>query len=146
MELLIHSQISTIVPKIIIVYCTHTNALSMRACYRGPAFSPTSVRGSQHRTGPGPVLKSWSPHAWHEKSNNDKTTLVAFLPSLLLGGNTFGSIKLALADIFTRSMSTECQELSWLRLSRRWWHCRLSTVATEWHRGGSLFFNVLIIY
>ena len=53
----------------------------------------------------------------HEKSNDDKTTLVAFQASLRLGCGICDSDKLALADISTRSTSTE---------------------GREWRRGGTL--------
>ena len=43
----------------------------------------------------------------HEKSNDNKTTLVAFLASLLLYGGICDSGKLALVEIFTRRTSTE---------------------------------------
>ena len=64
----------------------------------------------------------------HEKSNDDKTTLVAFPASLLLGGGICDS-KLTLTDISTWSTSIEGRELPWCHLRRRWWHCRLSTTA-----------------
>ena len=60
------------------------------------------------------------------ESNDDKTTLVALLTSLLLGGGICASGKFALANISTRSTSAEGRELSWCRLCRRWWHHRLS--------------------
>ena len=79
------------------------------------------------------------------KSNDDKTTLVALLTSLLLGGGICASGKFALANISTRSTSAEGRELSWCRLCLRWWHRRLSKwqppmprMAAGWHRGGSL--------
>ena len=79
------------------------------------------------------------------KSNYNKTTLVALLTSLLLGCGICASGKFALANISTRSTSAEGRGLSWCRLCRRWWHRRLSKwhsptprVAAGWHRGDSL--------
>ena len=66
----------------------------------------------------------------HKNFNDDKTTLVAFQASLLLGGGICDSGKLALADISTRSTSTEGREWPWYRLRRRWWHRRLSKTAS----------------
>ena len=74
----------------------------------------------------------------HEKSNDDKTTLVAFQASLLLGGGICDSGKLALADISTQSTSTEGRELPWCRLRRHWWHRRLSTTASGTVGGGGV--------
>ena len=101
-----------------------------------PVPGPISIRGSQHRTGPRPVLARSDTPNGHEKSNDDKTTLVAFQASLLLGGGICDSGKLALADISTRSTSTEGRELPWCRLRRRWWHRRLSTTASGAVGGG----------
>ena len=82
------------------------------------------------------------------KSNDNKTTLVALLTSLLLGGGICASGKFAWANISTRSTSTEGRELSWCRLCHRWWHWRLSKwqplmlrVMVGWHRGDSLSSN-----
>ena len=61
-----------------------------------------------------------------KKSNDNKTTLVALLTSLLLGVGICASGKFALANISTRSRSAEGRKLSWCRLCRRWWHRRLS--------------------
>ena len=66
----------------------------------------------------------------HEKSNDDKTTLVAFQASLRLVGGNCDSGKLALADISTGSTSTEGRELPWCRLRRRWLRHKLSTTAS----------------
>ena len=51
------------------------------------------------------------------KSNDDKTTQVALLTSLLLGGGICASGKFALANVSTRSRSAEGRELSWFRHS-----------------------------
>ena len=79
------------------------------------------------------------------KSNDNKTTLVALLTSLLFGGGICASGKFALANISTLSTSAEGQELSWCLLCRRWWHRRLSKwqppmprLAAGWHRRDSL--------
>ena len=80
------------------------------------------------------------------KSDDNKTALVALLTSILLGDGICASSKLALVSISTRSTSAEGREFSWSRLCRRWWHHRLSKwqppmprVAAGWHHGGSLF-------
>ena len=72
----------------------------------------------------------------HEESNEDKITLVAFQASLLGGGSICDSGKLALADISTRSTSTEGRDLPWCRLGRRWWHRRLLATASGAVGGG----------
>ena len=56
------------IQKIIIVYYTQTSALPMRACPSGPAPGRISVRGNQHRTGPGPVLARWGTPVWTWKN------------------------------------------------------------------------------
>ena len=82
------------------------------------------------------------------KSNDDKTSLVALLTYLLHGGGICASGQFALANISTGSTSAEDRELSWCRPCRRWWHRRLSKwqppmprVAAGWHRGDSLSFS-----
>ena len=91
------------IQEIIIVYYTHTSALPMRAGplvgYRSEAISIGPVQDRFWHVGARPY--------GHEKFNDDKTTLVAFQASLLLGGGICDSGKLALADISTRSTSTE---------------------------------------
>ena len=99
--------------EIIIVYYTHTSALPMRAClvgYQAEAISIGPVQDRFWHVGARPY--------GHEKSNDDKTTLVAFQASLLLGGGFCDSGKLPLADISTRSTSTEGRGLLGCRLWR----------------------------
>ena len=122
------------------------------------AFGP-AVAG-QYRSGIGPRRSGIGSGALRHarigiknKSNDDKTTLVAFLTFLLLGGGISASGKFALANISTRNTSADGRELSWCRLWRRWWHRRLSKwqspmprVAAGWHRGDSLSSSLLGIH
>ena len=118
---------------IIIVYYTHTSALPMRACPSGPAPGLVGYRSGAISIGP-VQDRFWHvgtrPYGHERILDYDKTTLVAFQASLLLGGGICGSGKLALADISTRSTSTEGRELPGCRLWRHWWHRRLSTTAS----------------
>ena len=88
----------------------------------------------------------------HEKSNDDKTTLVAFQAYLLLGGGICDSGKLALADISTPSTSTEGESChgAGLGVAGGIAGCQLQplvpSVSAGWHPGGSLFFSVQNIY
>ena len=98
--------------------------------YRSEAVSIGPVRDR--------FCRVWARPYGHEKSNADKTTLVAFLVSLLLGGTICASGKFALADISTRRTSTEGRGLSRCRLRRRWWHRRLSTTTSGAVGGGGV--------
>ena len=112
---------------------THTSALPMRACPSGPAPGLVGYRSGAISIGP-VQDRFWHvgtrPYGHEKNLDYDKTTLVAFQASLLLGGAICGSGKLALADISTRSTSTEGRELPGCRLWRHWWHRRLSTTAS----------------
>ena len=130
------------------MYYTQTSALYMRACHSGPVpvrYRPGGSRISSGALKMGMGIKN--------ESNDYQISQVAHLTYPLLGGVICAGGKLALTNISTRSTFTEGRELSWCRLCRRWWHCRLSLgrpalprVAAEWHHGDSLFSSVLIIY
>ena len=107
------------------------------------AFGP-AVAG-QYRSGIGPrrsgIGSGGLRHARigiKNKSNDNKTTLVAFLTFLFLGGGICASGKFALANISTQNTSADGRELSWWRLCRRWWHRRLSKWCRGWRQGGTV--------
>ena len=109
-------------------------------------------RSASDRTGIGSGGLRHARMGIKNKSNYNKTTLVALLTYLLLGDGICASSKLALANISTRSTSAEGRGLSWYRLCRRWWHSRLSKwqpptprLATGCHRGDYLFSSVSIV-
>ena len=116
--------------------------LPMRACPSGPA--PGLVGYRSRAISIGPVQdRFWHvgtrPYGHEKKSNYDKTTLVAFQASLLLGGGTCDSGKLALADLSTRSTSTEGRELPGCRLWRHWWQVvNYSFRCRRWRRDSTL--------
>ena len=138
----------TYIPKSI-SHVSHANQCNIYTC--GPAVAGLCRSGigprrsASDRSGIGSGALRHARMGIKNKSNDNKTTLVALLTYLLLGGSICACGKFALANISTRSTSAEGRELSWCRLCRRWWHRRLSKwqppmprVAAGWHRGDSL--------
>ena len=138
----------TYIPKSI-SHVSHASQCNIYTC--GPAVAGLCRSGigprrsASDRSGIGSGALRHARMGIKNKSNDNKTTLVALLTYLLFGGSICACGKFALANISTRSTSAEGRELSWCRLGRRWWHRRLSKwqppmprVAAGWHRGDSL--------